>query len=221
MYSIYLIFILQAFFGLPYDSTPENDIIRITPYYIYSYNCETKLSNWVAWSIRESDYGDAPRRKGNFIKDTILPCSSPTHLWYTNTGFDRGNLVRSEERTSSIEANRSTFNMSNVLPQSPSMNRRTWYAFERYCEQLVREQGRTLYVVAGAIYGANSYRLNDMLIPIATYKAVIVCNDTVPIDTVCMIMPNEELDADWKEYVVPLDEVEMRSGYVLFKQKKP
>lgn len=88
------------------------------------------------------------------------------------------------------------------------------------CYQNRGEHGYTLYICAGAIYGRNTVHIKGLTIPTHYYKTVIVTERNVPVDTVCVVMPNDDLDIDWKRYVVPLDEVEMRSGYVLFRREQ-
>ena len=55
---------------------------------------------------------------------------------YAGSGYDRGHMVRSEERTRSPEDNKTTFYLTNVLPQTHELNAGPWLRLEDYCQDL-------------------------------------------------------------------------------------
>ena len=83
------------------------------------------------------------RYAGNFITDTSLPSG-----WYPNTGFDRGHLCPSDDRDSTADENKTTFILTNIVPQAPTLNRQAWRLLEEYGRTLV-SQGNELYIIAG------------------------------------------------------------------------
>lgn len=104
--------------GTPVD-TDTTDDYKITRYqYALSYNNIKGVPNWVAWNLNSDWYGDVTRFSGNFISDTSLPASmyQVKHSDYTNSGYDRGHMVRSEERTKTVADNKSTFIIYNIIP---------------------------------------------------------------------------------------------------------
>jgi len=135
--------------GIPLDPDPLDDYFIDRRFLVASYNPKRRVVNWVAWRVVAADLGSVHRRD-NFRPDGLLPLGfyRVRSIEYERTGFDRGHLCPSADRTSSREANDSTFLMTNVQPQLPSMNRGPWAELESYTRRLVR-RGKQVYVVAG------------------------------------------------------------------------
>ncbi|HEX3074772.1 MAG TPA: DNA/RNA non-specific endonuclease, partial [Ignavibacteriales bacterium] len=148
----------NAALGIPRDNDSSDDYLIYRPQYVVSYNRLKNDPNWVSWNLNAEWYGDVPRSEGRFIKDTTLPAEfyHVCHEDYSNSGYDRGHLVRSEERTATPEDNKSTFLLTNIIPQSPDLNRGVWLALERYCEDLCKKNNKELYIIAGGIYSQGS-----------------------------------------------------------------
>jgi len=145
----------SLYLGNPSDAQssvdfPDNYLMEKSQFAI-SYNNSTLGPNWVSWHLSSADIGDTGR-SNKFIADTELPQS-----WYKVTqadykfslyGFDRGHVCPSADRTATIQDNQATFLMTNMLPQSPDLNRIVWVALEKYERQLALE-GNELYIYAG------------------------------------------------------------------------
>ncbi len=111
---------------------PDN-FLMVNNAYALSYNNSRGTANWVAWRITESDFG-AAERQNDFRPDPNLPKNfrRVTPADYTGSGFDRGHLCPSADRSSSPEANSATFFMTNITPQVPELNRNVWESLESY-----------------------------------------------------------------------------------------
>lgn len=91
----------------------------------------------VSWLIRSHDLqGSVGRSSSRFSIDDRMPSPQATHDDYKRSGYDRGHMVPSEDKQSSVSLNRMTFRMSNVCPQLPSLNRGQWKHTENVCRQL-------------------------------------------------------------------------------------
>jgi len=97
--------------GIPIDADSTDDYILVRSQYALSYNKNLNVANWVSWELNSAWFGDVSRYDGNFIQDSQLPNGyyRVTHNDYTSSGYDRGHMVRSEERTKTAEDNKSTF----------------------------------------------------------------------------------------------------------------
>ncbi len=87
--------------GAPKRAASDDDYLMIKPQYALSYNRQRNVANWVSWNLDASYFGPAPRHKGKFLSDTSLPAGDyrVQDRDYAGSGFDRGHMVRSEERT--------------------------------------------------------------------------------------------------------------------------
>ncbi|MDI1480251.1 DNA/RNA non-specific endonuclease [Polyangium sp. y55x31] len=214
--------------GIPTDDDPSDDHLMRKPQYALSYNADQNVANWVSWQIDASWFGDAPRHKGKFMTDPELPSGiyRVTHDDYTGSGYDRGHMVRSEERTRSPEDNKVTFLMTNILPQYHDLNAGPWLRLEEHCENLGRKQGKQLFVMAGGILkrGKKATKTigKGVAVPDTFFKIVVVLDPregpgdvTESTPVIAVLMPNKEgiMDEGWEKYRTTVDEIERRTGY--------
>lgn len=214
-------------------SNSENYLIT-RPQYALSYSKNKGIPNWVAWELNSTWLGDAPRT-GKFSPDEELPVdwerAKPSD--YTGSGFDRGHMVNSEDRSRSPADNLATFLMTNILPQSPDNNQGVWVQLENYSRQLVRS-GKELFIVSGG-HGQGGIGLKGakatvgrgkVVVPALTWKVVLVLNrpnsGVAGVDkntqTIAVIVPNKQgikFDS-WRQYLTSVQEVEKLTGYRFF-----
>jgi len=214
--------------GVPTDDTPDDEYLMRKPQYALSYNGKRNGANWVSWELNESWFGSAPRLKGKFLEDRELPSEfrRVSHDDYTNSGYDRGHMVRSEERTRSPEDNRTTFLMTNILPQYHDLNAGPWLRLEEHCQKLATREGRELFVMAGGVFPPGKRVADtigkDVAVPKHFFKIVVVLQPgqtakdvQSSTQVIAVIMPNETgiIDEGWEKYRTSVDEIEKRTGY--------
>jgi endonuclease G len=212
--------------GIPLDDNASNDYLVIRPQYALSYNQQLNLANWVSWNLHRGWYGDVPRYSGNFIQDTSLPAEfyKVKHGDYTGSGYDRGHMVRSEERTATAEDNKSTFMLTNIMPQTPTLNQQTWLSLELECERMCKNDNKELFVIAGGVFGANPKRLNTVVaVPDSCWKIIVILDSgqrlkdiTSATRVIAVMMKNGTYTSgttDWKLYTTTVDAIEQRTGY--------
>jgi endonuclease G len=227
----------------------DNYLIRKKDY-VFSYNKSTCNPNWVSWHLNQSWIGTA-KRKDDFRPDENLP-KEWMHVKprdYAKSGFDKGHMCNSKDRTKDAESNSATFLMSNMVPQSPKNNEHTWEQMEEYCRTLA-SKGNELYIVCGP-YGKGGEgkttkgklvkkdyltavrtggKGGKIVVPAKTWKVVLVLphgttfpnNVSAAAETIAVIMPNnEEIDLDWTKYISTVSEVETLTGYRFFSEIDP
>jgi DNA/RNA endonuclease G (NUC1) len=213
-------------FGTPTDASASDDLILSKRQYTVSYNCARGRPNWVSWNLNKTHYGDAPRST-TFTGDASLPstCYHVVTSDYTNSGYDRGHQVRSEERTWDATDNKSTFLMTNIVPQYHDLNAGPWLDFEYYLQDLAQNGNKELYVISGVT--GNRGTLNGagkVQIPTYSYKIVVVMpyglglanvTSTSSIQVIAVDMPNVTgiLSRPWTDYKTTVDALEGYSGY--------
>ncbi|GAB1540858.1 DNA/RNA non-specific endonuclease [Scytonema sp. NUACC21] len=211
-----------------------SNYLLVKPQYALSYNCSRGIPNWVSWQLNSSWLGSAPRQD-DFRADTTLPsgCYQVTSSDYTGSGFDRGHMTPSADRTNTITNNSATFLMTNIVPQAPDNNQGPWADLEDYCRQLVG-QGKELYIVSGSYGsggtgsngGATTISSSRVTVPDRVWKAIIVLDQpgsgvsgvTTSTRVIAVDMPNDQgiRSNDWRSYRVSVDTMESRTGYNLF-----
>jgi endonuclease G len=210
MFLLVLLFQLQGLLNISGASTAStSNYLVVKRGYVMSYNGNEGKANWVAWRLRASDLGPVPR-SNRFKEDTELPDSflKADSDDYKGSGYDRGHLCPSEDRTATFYLNQETFLMSNMLPQTPELNRGPWKFLEEYCRKLA-QRGSELEIYTGSLGSID--RLSGSRIPIPAYFwKVIKYNDGI----ICVLIPNAHaLEKNWKKYQISLQELEKLTKY--------
>jgi endonuclease G, mitochondrial len=228
--------------GQPSDGNPVDDVLIEKPQYVLSYNPFRNDPNWVSWIVSSSDYGATPRFEGKFFADPALPAQfyHVVHNDYTGSGFTRGHMVRSGERTDTAENNRSTFATTNILPQLEDLNGGPWRDLECYVERTAKQQDKHLFIVAGGIYpnGCGTAlspdgnapdpscpsigRDHPIGVPETNFKIIVVLEPgqgpqdvTTTTPVIAVNMPNiSGISRNrWTEFATTIDDIEKLTGY--------
>ncbi len=207
------------------DVAQPNNYLMEKPQYSLSYSRDNGGPNWVSWHLDASWLGSTPRQD-DFRADTTLPAG-----WYqvqatdfSGSGFDRGHMCPSADRTITVAANSATFLMTNMIPQLPANNQGVWANLESYSRSLI-SQGNELYIISGG-QGLQYFIANGhVAVPAQTWKVIIVLpvgtNDvsrvTTSTRTIAVVMPNSgTIGTDWRAYRVSVDQVEAITGFDFF-----
>ncbi len=201
--------------------------------YTISYNNSRGTANWVSWHLSSAWTGNTSRCNC-FRQDTSLPSSffRATSSDYTNSGFDRGHLCPSADRNGSSEDNANTYFMTNIAPQSPDNNQRSWASFENYLRSLT-DQGFEIHIVSGVVGTggtgrngfANTIDNGNITVPDSFWKVALVLpngsNDISRVTTATRIIainvPNDQnISTDWRQFTTSVDAIENLTGYDLF-----
>lgn len=220
---------IHVLWGIPYDKDSTDDYLIFRTQYALSYNNLKGVPNWASWELDSSWFGNSGRYKGKFITEFTLPDTfyKPGHDDYTNTGFDRGHVVQSHERSRSEADNKATFFMSNVMPQKPDLNRGVWLKFENFCKSLCVDSGYKLLIVAGGVYHQNNTlnNLGKIAIPDSCFKIVLTTKNTLSdIDSsthvYAVMMPNIQgiRKDEWRKYSTTIRQIEISTGYDFFNE---
>lgn len=209
MFLLILLFQIQGLLNISGASTAStSNYLVVKRGYIMSYNGNEGKANWVAWSLTANDVGPVPRTN-SYREDNELPKSfvRADANDYQGSGYDRGHLCPSEDRTSTFFLNQETFLMSNMLPQTPELNRGPWKFLEAYCRKLA-QRGNKLEIYTGSV-GAKDRLAGGLPIPAYFWK-VVKYNE----GTICVLIPNARvLEKNWKKYMIPLQELEKLTKY--------
>lgn len=212
--------------GNPSDATesvanPDN-YLMVKPQYVLSYNRSKETLNWASWQLNKSWLGSVDRQN-NFRPDSLLPpgWERVTPSAYSGSGYDKGHVVPSGDRTRNVEDNSATFLMTNMIPQTPDNNRHTWEGLESYCRELVN-QGKELYIIAGPLDSQGKPLKGKVTIPRTTWKVVVILDRpgtgirgvTANTRVIAVDVPNQQgINPDWKAYRISVDLLEEMTDY--------
>lgn len=218
-------------FGNPSNATPnianENNYLMFKPQYTLSYNRSRATANWVAWRLDSTWIGSTPRQD-DFRPDSALPAGwyQVLDTDYSGSGYDRGHMTPSGDRTRSIPDNSATFLMTNIIPQIAANNQGPWEDFESYCRTLAG-QGNEIYIISGVSGNIGTIAQGRVVVPARTWKVVLVIpNGSDDLNRVSkatrvlgIIVPNQpplDINAPWRNFRVAVDAVEILTGYDFF-----
>lgn len=215
------------------DENPNNkdNFLLKKSTFAMSYNNALRHANWVSWETNASYLGSSGRTN-DFSPDSSLPTGfikvQPDEFF--TTGFDRGHIIPSADRTFNSTENRETFLMTNMIPQAPRLNRESWSNLEQYCRDYV-ELGYTLFIVAGT-YGTGgdgsageADNIGGVNVPKRNYKVIVATKgsniSSVNKDAVVIAtdFPNSDkivLKKDWVRFITTAAEIEKNARVKLF-----
>jgi endonuclease G len=209
------------------DTSNENNYLMNKAQYSLSYNRASATPNWVAWRLDSSWIGSAPRQD-DYRPDPALPAG-----WYqvqdndySGSGYDRGHMCPSGDRTRSITDNSATFLMTNFVPQLAANNQGPWNDFENYLRTLAG-QGNEIYIFSGGHGNSGTIAAGRIVIPTVTWKVVLVLpngsNDLERVGkatrTIAIVVPNQppvSTSAPWRQFRTTVKAVEALTGHNFF-----
>jgi endonuclease G len=217
--------------GAVHDASQPNNYLIERPQYVLSYSRDRGIPNWVSWQLTKRDIGDV-QRSNNFVPDTTLPKGwyRVTTDDYTGSGYDRGHMTPSADRSATVKDNQATFIMTNIAPQAPDNNRGTWEHLESFSRSLVAK-GHVLYIIAGSDGTARKIANGKVTVPKYTWKIVVVMPKgtsdisriTADTPVIAVRVPNTAGTklGDWDQYRVSVADIEAATGYHFFSNLPP
>jgi endonuclease G len=217
------------------NATYTTNYLKDYGYYKISYNSAMGTPNWVAWHLQNEDLGSAPRQD-DFRSDNTLPSAwyRVVSTSYSGSGFDRGHNCPSADRTSTIAANSSTFYMTNMIPQAPTLNQGPWAGLEDHIRANMVGASNEAWIYMGNYGNAGGVGSNGQFsvidngkvrVPSKVWKVVVVIpkgnSDISRLDrnatVLCVSMPNDNRlyttgnKTAWRNYIISVSTLEIES----------
>ena len=202
------------------NANSPNNYLMIKPQYALSYSKDKGIPNWVTWQLNKSWLGSVDR-SNDFRPDPSLPEDwyRVTGSEYKRSGYDRGHMTPSGDRTNSEKNNSATFLMTNMIPQAPDNNRDYWRELEEYGRDLV-SKGNELYIVAGGYGEKKKIGNGKVSVPARLYKIVVITKPKTGVaginqstQVIAIDTPNSPGKGDWEDFIVTVDDIEKKTGY--------
>ena len=207
-----------AFAGLPVRTgAPAPSDIRILDRGEFKIGWSDSLRHpvWCAYHVtQKSRYENAKRP--NFARDTSLP-NAPTPKDYTRSGYDRGHMVPNYAIVTRYgeQAQAKTFLMSNIIPQTPALNRGVWRDVEHRIADLWTARYGEIWVVVGCLSNTTYPETlggTSIDVPTACYQ-VIIAQEGMDVRALAVLFDQRiSWDAWAARHIVTIDELEKLSG---------
>ena len=157
--------------------------------------------------------GDRP----GFSRDREVP-AAPRPDAYKNSGYDRGHMVPNYAIVTryGTDAQRSTFLMSNIAPQTASLNRGVWREIELRIADLWTARYGEIWVVVGCIspQRENPETLpgTDVDVPTQFYQ-VVIAQEGLQVRAFAVLFDQQTDWRDWPaRHLITIDELESLTG---------
>lgn len=215
-------------FGNPSNASPDaeqgDNFLVVGENSVFSYNNSRGTVNWVSWRTVKTDLGRAIPRP-DFRPDMRLPDGFRRvgYYDYSGSGYDRGHMVPSADRFANPKLNEQTFMMTNIVPQTGSLNQYPWNKLEQYARSQT-SRGFDVYQIAG-VYGEKDWLKNKVAVPTNCWKVIALVPRGHGADQIdertrifAVDMPNVDGidDQPWEKYKTTVRKIEERTGYDLF-----
>jgi DNA/RNA endonuclease G (NUC1)/PKD repeat protein len=194
------------------------------------YSDNLGVPNWASWDLSSGDYVVNGPRSSSFFTDTSLPAGfyqvHPSD--YTGSGWVRGHMCPSADRTDNVTDNNLVFLMSNIIPQNSSQNSGVWGDFEGYCRTLLSTQ--ELLITCGPRgFDSSTIAGGNVYIPSNTWK-IVVCAplgsgtalgritnaNPATIRVIAIDIPNSQQSNSWPSFVTSTKQIQNLTGYTFF-----
>ncbi len=198
-----------------YEPKASGELVQHT-HYCLDYNESHEQANWVYYHLTPANIGGGEERTNTFRIDPKVSSKSASTSDYTKSGYDRGHLCPAADMSHTPEAMRESFYMSNMSPQTPSLNRGKWKGLEELVREWCLKRGELHIVVGGVLKeGLPTIGANRVSVPENYYKAIYSPCDN---EMIAFIMPNAKLEEPIANYAVTIDALEEIINIDLFPQ---
>ncbi len=143
--------------------------------YVVGYSESMKNPLWVAYRLFDVPKLESGKRQSRFSVDTRTRIQV-AHNDYTRSGFDRGHMAPNFGIATryGAEAQKETFLMSNIVPQSPGVNRHIWKDLEMRVAKRYGRYFREVWVITGPVFQGEIKKLDSGVpVPSAYYKIIV------------------------------------------------
>lgn len=183
--------------------------------FVVGYDEDRGNPAWVAYRAFHTDAREAPPRPERFEPDPRTRARIHPDL-YTNSGFDRGHMAPNYAIAllHGESAQAETFLMSNIIPQSPALNRQVWRDLEQRIIRRYTRRFEEVWVITGPIYPiVGKQRLHGRVaVPEACFKIILDEHDA-GLRALAFIIPQEVTGReDPAQFLTSIREIEERTG---------
>ena len=174
---------------------------------------------WVGYVLTQADLDGPAERPAGFRQDKELQHPGAKDRDYRGGEYSRGHMAPAEDFSRSDEAIRTTFLLSNIVPQRQQVNGGRWAQLETAVRAIVRQAG-TAYIFTGPIFSNQSVDTigdDGVGVPTHTFKVLLAIDPGGTMTMWAAIMPNRnDVTSPVNSYATTVRAVENRTGFRFF-----
>ncbi len=225
----------------------QDSLLLPKTFFTVCYHTKWRIARWVAYFLTAPDLEGDIARTDDFREDKAIDNEAERSRLsdYAGSGYHRGHMAPAASFDRSGRAMSTTFLLSNMAPQTPSLNSGKWRSLESNIRKTIIAH-RGVWIVTGNLfaYADRSQGLrnrsftkknpfdeakNDkqfwlgngrVAVPSHSFKAVLVARDSGKFTAYGFIMPNQRfrLAGQVADYQVSVKELEMLTGIIMFSE---
>jgi len=199
---------------------PIIENVRIFEYegYVSGYDTIRLNPLWVSYYINKGYLnGKKYLRNRKFAPDPSLEIKhTAVDSDFRNSGFDRGHLARqSDMKGRSPLCETQSLYFTNISPQKPNFNRKTWNNLEMAIDDLTEHFGQS-WIITGPYFDSKKELLNRRVeIPDGFYK-IVVLDTEKGFYPLAFLVDMDDTALNIEDYCVSIDSVESLTGIDFF-----
>jgi len=200
----------------------------------FDYSDNLGEPTWVSWDLTAADVGSVTRST-SFYTDTNLPSGfyEVKDADYTHSGYDRGHMCPSDDRTDTTNDNKMVFFMSNIVPQTDDLNTGPWEALETLCRSFTTSNYEVLILSGPYHFGGSKINTNGpvyipdytwkIVLPVAPGTGSVISRITTSQRVIAVKMPNiNGIHAvKWTNYLTTVNQIQSDTGYTFLTALSP
>ncbi len=195
--------------------SPDGELVKHN-YYTLSYAEDYEQPNFVVYRLDRSHLTYEDRERPYFEKDPKVSTGSADWKNYRGSGYDRGHLCPAGDRRFSDYAYEETFYTSNISPQDKDFNAGVWNRLEKQIRRWAKRYN-SVYVITAGVLDESLPIIGEerVAVPRFFYK-VVARGDSDDLKVITFLIPHRDSERPLEYFVIPLDEIERRTGIDFF-----
>jgi len=214
-------------FGVPLTTLPGSRTLIVREGYTLLHNNVDLIADWVSYHLTRAYVNGDEERPGSsaFQPDPELMAGRRAELSdYAGWArvYDRGHQAsNADSRGRGMKVVLESFYLSNMTPQSSTLNQQRWRLLEDRIQNLARDRGE-LWVITGPAFVdlagdgvVKHLAIGKDLVAVPThYFKIVYVRSEQGVDAMAFLIPNEPLTGqEFDVNLVSIDEIEKVTGY--------
>lgn len=186
--------------------------------YTVSYNPDWLIPNWVAYRLTKEDTDGKLQRANDYYPDPDVNGYQVVSDDYKYSGYNRGHMAAADDMKWSWTARHECCFMTNICPQTTSLNSGRWETLEGKVQKWAQEYD-SIFIVCGPIVSKRHKTIGKEDHPIAvpnSFFKVLLVHTQSQWQGIGFIMYNDSENVPYDEYTMSIDDVEALTGIDFF-----